>query len=312
MITGLSHIGLTAGELEQSVRFYRDAFGFELLSDAERKGEGAERITGIPGIHTRNVYLSVTPSQHLEIFGFYNPKTIPPQKETNFRAGIFYTAFMGDLLQSIKNSIPAEKEPKWLTFLRAIEESPYRGSRLTTLQDRDGLALRVVECEGQGLAEQRPMRLRILYPALIVRDLGCSLEFFSEILGLEIELRGKDQLPVRQVLGEEKTGAAMNWALLKSAGGVCLKLIEILNLEVQPALPWMMQRVGFTHLAFAVKDLETFYEKLLNKGVRFVSPPQIASAGPHKGGKGVYLETEYETIIELVDSPLTQASGLKG
>jgi len=64
--------------------------------------------------------------------------------------------------------------------------------------------------------------------------------------------------------------------------------------------------VGFTHFALAVRDLEKFYQELLQKGVNLHSPPQKATAGLHKDGEGVYLRTQEGVVVELIDSPLTR------
>ena len=48
MILGLSHLGITVKNMEDVIAAYKESFGFHVLSDAERKGEVIERITGIP------------------------------------------------------------------------------------------------------------------------------------------------------------------------------------------------------------------------------------------------------------------------
>lgn len=90
MFIGLSHIGLMTKNLEESLHSYQNTHGFTILSDAERKGEWGERVTGIPGFHSRTVYLSVTPYQHLEAFEFFHIKPVPAQKEPVPWVRIFY------------------------------------------------------------------------------------------------------------------------------------------------------------------------------------------------------------------------------
>ena len=88
MILGLSHMGLTVSKLDSSLHYFQENFGFTILSDAERRGEWVEKITGIPGFHTRTVYLSLSPCRHFEVFGFFHPQAIPPERENHFRVGI--------------------------------------------------------------------------------------------------------------------------------------------------------------------------------------------------------------------------------
>ena len=64
MILGLSHMGLTVSNLDQSLKYYQENLGFKLLSSAERKGDWIDKMTGISGFHSRTVYLSLSPYHH--------------------------------------------------------------------------------------------------------------------------------------------------------------------------------------------------------------------------------------------------------
>lgn len=304
MILGLSHIGLTVKDLESSIGFYQRHFGFPILSDAERKGEAAEKITRIPGIHTRNVYLSVSPTQHLEVFGFYNPQPLPPDRKAALRVQICYAAFMKGLGQNSGEIAPPLPRQE---FQRGedIEEAPYRGCSVELLRDPDGIELRVIRSEH--LKGQESDSWGLLYPALMVENIQRSLDFCFGLLGLEVETEGRGLWAPDEDLSAGITGMDIHWVLLRSGAGPCLKLFRPLNFEIKPATPWQMQRVGFSHFAFAVRDLEKYYPFLLQKKVNFHSPPQTAAAGPHKGGQGVYLRSPDGFVVELIDSPLTRA-----
>jgi catechol 2,3-dioxygenase-like lactoylglutathione lyase family enzyme len=305
MILGLSHIGLTVKDLESSIEFYQRQLGFPVLSDAERKGEAAEKITGIPGIHTRNVYLSVSPTQHLEVFGFYNPQPLPPHRKAALRVQICYAAFMKGLGQNSGEIVPA--------FLRQssqrvkdIEEAPYRGCPVEILLDPDGIELRVMQ--SIPVKGQESESWELLYPALMVENIQRSVDFYFGLLGLEVETEGSGLWAPGEDLSAGFTGMDIHWVLLRSRGGPCLKLFRPLNFEIKPAPAWQMQRVGLSHFAFAITDLKKHYPILLQKKAIFQSPPQTAAAGPHKGGQGVYLRTPDGFVVELIDSPLTKAA----
>jgi len=91
---------------------------------------------------------------------------------------------------------------------------------------------------------------------------------------------------------------------LKAPTGTCLQLIQPLNFKILPAGPWQMQKVGFTHVAFGVRNLEPYYLQLAKRKVQFKSLPQNVSAGPHQGGKAVYLNTPEGITLEFIESPL--------
>jgi catechol 2,3-dioxygenase-like lactoylglutathione lyase family enzyme len=288
---------MTVQELDGSVRFYREVLGSQVMSDAERKGEVADKITGIPGIHTRTVYLSVAPYEHLELFHFYSPKTFlgetPPQPHVR----ILYCAMT-------KEHIGGSSHIQgWSEFIVEDEAEPYGGSGRITLQDPDGLFLRIFESRIDERGDRSLSRDKLLYPAIVIADLETSVEFYQEVLGLKVAYQGVYSSVLNGAQDSKDT--RFRWALLEAGTGVCLKLVEPLDCEVLPASPWRMETVGFTHVAFAVDDLESYYSNLLEKKVGFFSRPQILGVGPHRGGRCVYLRTPDGITLEFLDSPLT-------
>jgi len=293
VILGLSHIGLTVSDLELSTKFYGRTFGFDVLSDAERKGEWVDKITGIPNFHSRVIYLSVGPHRHLELFGFNNPPVIPREEETGLRLGILYAALTGRGPGGTGGPETAGEE--WPGLESALAEGPLPGRPAVILRDPDGLPLRIIAGDGGEGALDRGRPERLFYPAIIVNDLDRSITFYRDVLGLDLQ----DQ-------GSGAAGGATRWAYLGAPTGLCLKLIQPLDSRVSPALPWVMQRVGLTHVAFGVSELNDFYRRLVEKEVRFNSPPQPIPVGPHQGGQVVYLNTPDQVTLEFIDSPLIQ------
>ena len=308
MILGLSHIALTVSALEDSIKYYRENFGFTVLSDAERKGEWVDKITGIPGFHTRTVYLSVTPYRHLEVFGFFNPKTILPEKDAGLHVGILYCAFMGGGQKSFSPFEVSGEKQEWSKQIGDAGEGPYRGRQVATLRDPDGQLLRIIEPKNGERADPKEAIKEFLYPAMVVENIGESVLFYRDVLGLEIADQGGPSL---EKTSPEKDGLQrpVRWVLLRAQAGSCLKLIQPVNFKILPAGPWKMQRVGFTHVAFGVKNLEEFYLELTKRNVNFKAPPQSITAGPHQGGKAVYLTTPEGLTLEFIDSPLIQEEG---
>ncbi len=54
-----SHIGICVSELDRSLRFYRDALGFQEVSRLEMKGPVTERLLEIAGGELQAVYLKL-------------------------------------------------------------------------------------------------------------------------------------------------------------------------------------------------------------------------------------------------------------
>ncbi len=307
MIIGLSHIGLTVSEMDNSLGYYQRILGSKILNDSERKGDWIDKITGIPGFHTRTVYLTVTSYKHLELFQFYNPKALLPHKEIGFRAGILYCAFMrkniGDLLKLQDGSNKQASFEQMEDFEEGIDQRHH----MIPLQDPDGLCLRIIGFENEETRNSNASETELLYPALIVKNIESSLMFYQDILGLEIACQG-DPLTEKRTVSQGESRRKSRWVVLKGQTGPCLKLVEPRDVSIQPARPWQMERVGFTHLAFSVRNLEEYYSDLTKKKVSFKSAPQSVTIGPQKGGKVVYLSTPDGMTLEFIDSPLSRES----
>src|SRR4051794_602173 len=70
-VTGFFHAGVTVSDMDRSLRFYHDALGLEIASDAITGGEHAQRIWNLPVTTVRVVFLRVPASNALiELFEF--------------------------------------------------------------------------------------------------------------------------------------------------------------------------------------------------------------------------------------------------
>ena len=78
MIRGIHHTAISTGDLERSVRFYRDLLGFEEVysSQWEVGAEVADRITGLKDSSARLVMLKAG-NAFVEIFQYETPRPKP-------------------------------------------------------------------------------------------------------------------------------------------------------------------------------------------------------------------------------------------
>lgn len=70
--SGLHHTGLTVGELERSIAFYR-LLGFEVALRIDEAGEEVERGTGVPGARL-TVAMMERPGARLELIEYVEPE----------------------------------------------------------------------------------------------------------------------------------------------------------------------------------------------------------------------------------------------
>lgn len=140
------------------------------------------------------------------------------------------------------------------------------------------------------------------HTSFTVAELGRSVEFFRDRLGFELVSR-------RQVRDDYFAaivglpGAVVEAALLRVPGAYHhVELFEYLSprgvaVEPRPCDP------GSCHLSLLVDDLPALCEQLAATGVAFVSPPVPITAGPNRGGYGVYCRDPNGILVELFQLP---------
>ena len=135
-----------------------------------------------------------------------------------------------------------------------------------------------------------------------VTDLDTSLEFYSDLLGLELVLRWNRQAPyIEEFSGY--SGVDMHGAILRLPNSdSILEILEYRNVERQAIDP-ATANPGTAHLAFRVDDCDSLYERLTSMGVGSVSRPVTPTIGPNKGGRTVMMLDPDGFRIELMQPP---------
>ncbi len=109
------------------------------------------------------------------------------------------------------------------------------------------------------------------HSGFIVRDVDRTVEFYTNVLGLNVAMRMERQGEfIDQVLGF--TGARIKGAFLDLGDGHQLELIQYLS----PASgPGGINRndLGAAHVAFYVEDIDQFYAEKSRQGLRPINPP---------------------------------------
>ena len=142
MITGIHHFALTVSDMDRSLAFYTDLFGLEVLSDREVQGDYVEKITGIPGAHSRLVHLAGY-GQRLELLQYRNPRGESRARPLQ-DAGSAHVCFSTDDLDAEVARLQAAN----VTFrsLPVVTTSgPNKGGRGIYIEDPDGNAVEVVQ-----------------------------------------------------------------------------------------------------------------------------------------------------------------------
>jgi catechol 2,3-dioxygenase-like lactoylglutathione lyase family enzyme len=141
----------------------------------------------------------------------------------------------------------------------------------------------------------------IHHTCITVSHLERSIEFYRDVLGLELvmteesERSGDDR---SKALGVAK--AKVKLAIL-SAGGAQVELIEYVTVKGRP-YDRNNNDVGAMHIAFQVKDIDAVYQRMLEHGIRFTSPPATIPAGPMAGWQWTYFFDPDGVSLEIIQT----------
>ncbi len=138
----------------------------------------------------------------------------------------------------------------------------------------------------------------IRHAGIVVSDLKKALGFYRDLLGLKIKSRTFESGEyLNKMLGE----TAIRVITIKMAAERGQTLVELLKFDwpkVEPEKAHGPFKIGPTHVAFTVDNLEKLYQKLLVNGIRFNCPPIISSNGE---AKVTFCKDPDGTLIELVE-----------
>lgn len=136
------------------------------------------------------------------------------------------------------------------------------------------------------------MVLSIRHTGLVVREIERSITFYLELGFVLWQRMVRDGPYIDQLVGIP--GVTLEWAKLRAPDGSMLELIQYhVPADVQPLKNAPSNRLGCSHIAFAVDDLTTTCEKLIRLGGSVVNMPTTESWS-------VYCHDLDGIIVELV------------
>lgn len=144
-VTGFFHAGVTVSDMDEALRFYRDALGLEVVSDGITGGPTAERIWGMPAGRVRVVFLRVPGSDTLvELFEFAEVERHPASaRPPDYGAG--HMCLYTDDAQALHARAVAEGFRSRGGEVVEIDRGPHAGAKAAYLIDPDGYHVEVYE-----------------------------------------------------------------------------------------------------------------------------------------------------------------------
>jgi len=135
-----------------------------------------------------------------------------------------------------------------------------------------------------------------LHVGISVRDLKKSVQFYTEVLGMNEGLRvGHKGENLSRVVGVENAEVDVCYV---TSGTHRLELIEYKNKDQskrdQSYKP--QDHPGLVHIAFIVDDVDEMYAKIKQLGYRFNSPPMVTR---DNGPRIAFFEGPDNVVVEL-------------
>ena len=113
---------------------------------------------------------------------------------------------------------------------------------------------------------------------LTVRDFNTTVKFYWEVFGCP--LVGVSETPpdrIRSFFGVDAPAPTLKIGWIRVPGGGVLEIFEFQPQQPAADVPW--NRVGLTHFSLDVRNLQQWYDYLVEKGVEVVTRPERSPRG---------------------------------
>ena len=136
----------------------------------------------------------------------------------------------------------------------------------------------------------------IRHTEIIVTKMDRALEFYRDLLGLEVVL---DKEQEGEFFGKliALAGVRMRVVMLQAPDGNKVELFEFYSHPEKAPEKVETSDIGCSHIAIAIDDLDAAYEKFSQKGIQFNCPPVMS---PDGYAKVAYCHATDGTLVDLV------------
>ena len=132
---------------------------------------------------------------------------------------------------------------------------------------------------------------------IVVRDLDKSISFYKDLFGLVIvNTMIEEGQYIDNLVGIEN--ASIKWAKLKTKDNAIFELLEYQNDKIQKKDNYSANRLGCSHIAISVDNIDLIYNKLQEYDCKCNSKPLFSPDGKVKV---MYCHDIDGTILEIVE-----------
>lgn len=135
----------------------------------------------------------------------------------------------------------------------------------------------------------------VRHTGIVVSEMEASLRFYRDLLGLEVRIDQVEEGAFIEAL-LARPGTRVRTVKLAAPEGPTL--VELLEFERPEGAPPPLDRVGPTHAALTVDDLDGLHRRLSAAGGRFLSDPLVSADG---AARVAFCRDPDGTLLELVE-----------
>ncbi len=289
------HIGLCVSDVARSRRFFIEQLGFLPDSVIDLPGVAARKLLRLPTCEALHGEYLWREGFCLELLSYegtgYTPHPRAPANALGLAGLTLETRELPEVLRRLR---AAGAEVLTNRVLPGGGEPP----RVACVRDPDGELFQLVSTGSSSFgARQRHWWPSLPHLILTVSDLGQSVRFYRDVLGLLVE--GETRVEGGQAVGLlELPEASFRQAALWKAG-LCLLLREYHAPKTLPKRGGGMNQLGFTHLSFNVHDLPGTLDAARRFGVEMMDDTAIV-LDPTQPPVAIFLRDPDGQLIELL------------
>ena len=302
-------VGMTVSDMDRSIDFYSTVLSFQKISDVEVDGEDFERLQGVFGVRMRVVRMQLG-DEFIELTEYLTPKgrPVPVDSRSNdhwFQHIAIITSDMDKAYAWLRRhkvehaSTGPQRLPDWNKNAGGIKAFYFK--------DPDKHALEILQFpRDKGAARwqsKEKLFLGIDHTAIVVQNTEASLQFYRDVLGLEVagtsENYGTEQEHLNNVFGARLriTG------LRATGGGPGIEFLEYLAPRDGRPFPSDGRANDLFHwqTSLLIGSVDLAAQNLLNGKYVFISPSPVPLRNNVLGfSKGLLVRDPDGHVMQLV------------
>ncbi len=138
----------------------------------------------------------------------------------------------------------------------------------------------------------------IRHIGIVTKNIKKSIWFYEKILGFKVKIKMIERGNITDKLTNLKNTKIKTVKLKSKNSKVMIELLEFKKKKKRENEEYNISRIGASHFALTINDLEKTYKFLKRKGIRFICKPILSN---DKKVKLTFCRAPEGTLIEMVE-----------